>query len=92
MDWHQLWEITSAPDNVPIVALIGSGTFLLPGTGFGRRSPTTADRATGSRPATGQDASPQDAAVEAGLDQRKFRSGPSCCALSSWPPSSSPSS
>ena len=23
MDWHQLWEITSAPDNVPIVALIG---------------------------------------------------------------------
>ena len=22
MDWHQLWEITSAPDNVPIVALI----------------------------------------------------------------------
>ena len=22
MDWHQLWEITSAPDNVPIVGLI----------------------------------------------------------------------
>jgi hypothetical protein len=22
MDWHQLWEIVSAPDNVPIVALI----------------------------------------------------------------------
>jgi uncharacterized membrane protein len=22
MDWHQLWEIASAPDNVPIVALI----------------------------------------------------------------------
>jgi Cytochrome b(C-terminal)/b6/petD len=26
MDWHQLWEITSTPDNVPIVALI----FLVP--------------------------------------------------------------
>ena len=22
MDWHQLWEIISAPDNVPIVGLI----------------------------------------------------------------------
>ncbi|MBI2822318.1 MAG: cytochrome C [Acidobacteria bacterium] len=26
MDWHQLWEIASAPDNVPIVALL----FLIP--------------------------------------------------------------
>ncbi len=26
MDWHQLWEIISAPDNIPIVALI----FLVP--------------------------------------------------------------
>jgi len=26
MDWHQLWEIVSAPDNVPIVAMI----FLVP--------------------------------------------------------------
>ncbi len=26
MDWHQLWEIVSAPDNVPIVALV----FLVP--------------------------------------------------------------
>ena len=22
MDWHQLWEISSAPDNVPIVGMI----------------------------------------------------------------------
>jgi hypothetical protein len=22
MDWNQLWEIVSAPDNVPIIALI----------------------------------------------------------------------
>ncbi len=27
MDWHQLWAITSAPDNVPIVALIGLVPF-----------------------------------------------------------------
>ncbi|MDQ1559707.1 MAG: hypothetical protein QOD32_2767, partial [Pyrinomonadaceae bacterium] len=26
MDWHQLWTITSAPDNVPIVAML----FLVP--------------------------------------------------------------
>jgi hypothetical protein len=26
MDWHQLWEVTSAPDNIPIVALL----FLVP--------------------------------------------------------------
>ena len=25
-DWHQLWEIISQPDNVPIVALL----FLIP--------------------------------------------------------------
>ena len=22
MNWHQIWEIASAPDNVPIVALL----------------------------------------------------------------------
>ncbi len=26
MDWHQIWEIASAPDNVPIVAML----FLIP--------------------------------------------------------------
>ena len=26
MDWHQLWTIVSAPDNVPIVAML----FLVP--------------------------------------------------------------
>src|SRR5262249_61172843 len=25
-DWHQLWKITSAPDNIPIVAML----FLVP--------------------------------------------------------------
>jgi hypothetical protein len=26
MDWHQLWVIVSAPDNIPIVAIV----FLVP--------------------------------------------------------------
>jgi hypothetical protein len=29
MDWRQLWEIVSAPDNVPIVALIPLLAFYL---------------------------------------------------------------
>ena len=39
-DWHQLWEIASAPDNVPIVALL----FLVPfsfGTPSVRLAPMT---------------------------------------------------
>ncbi len=41
MDWHQIWEITSAPDNVPIVALI----FLVPFyTWYGLRQALANDR------------------------------------------------
>jgi hypothetical protein len=41
MDWHQLWEIVSAPDNVPIVALI----FLVPFyTWYGLRQALANDR------------------------------------------------
>ncbi len=41
MDWHQLWEITSAPDNVPIVAMI----FLVPFyTWYGLRQAIANDR------------------------------------------------
>jgi hypothetical protein len=41
MDWHQLWEIVSAPDNVPIVALI----FLVPFyTWYGLRQAVANDR------------------------------------------------
>jgi hypothetical protein len=41
MDWHQLWEITSAPDNVPIVALL----FLVPFyTWYGLRQALANDR------------------------------------------------
>ena len=41
MDWHQLWEIVSAPDNVPIVALL----FLVPFyTWYGLRQARANDR------------------------------------------------
>ena len=41
MDWHQLWEIVSAPDNVPIVAMM----FLVPFyTWYGLRQAMANDR------------------------------------------------
>ena len=41
MDWHQIWEITSAPDNVPIVAML----FLVPFyTWYGLRQARANDR------------------------------------------------
>ena len=41
MDWHQLWEVASAPDNVPIVALL----FLVPFyTWYGLRQALATDR------------------------------------------------
>ncbi|MBA3322613.1 MAG: cytochrome C [Pyrinomonadaceae bacterium] len=41
MDWHQLWKITSAPDNVPIVAML----FLVPFfTWLGLRQARQTDR------------------------------------------------
>jgi hypothetical protein len=44
MDWHQLWEIVSAPDNVPIVALI----FLVPFYAwYGLRQAVANDRLIG---------------------------------------------
>jgi len=41
MDWHQLWEIVSAPDNVPIVALLFFVPFF---TWFGFRQGLANDR------------------------------------------------
>lgn len=41
MDWHQLWEITSTPDNIPIVAIL----FLIPFyTWYGLRQALANDR------------------------------------------------
>ncbi len=58
-DWHQLWKISSAPDNVPIVAML----FLVPFfTWLGIKQAVANDRlidAAGSRSEAGQDPSPQ---------------------------------
>ena len=44
MDWAQLWEITTLPDNVPIVGLL----FLIPFfTWYGLRQATATDRLIG---------------------------------------------
>ncbi|MDA2913031.1 cytochrome C [Acidobacteriia bacterium AH_259_A11_L15] len=44
MDWHQLWEIVSTPDNIPIVALL----FLIPFyTWYGLRQARANDRLLG---------------------------------------------
>ncbi|MCH6553903.1 MAG: cytochrome C, partial [Acidobacteria bacterium] len=41
MDWHQLWEIISTPDNIPIVAIL----FLIPFyTWYGLRQALANDR------------------------------------------------
>jgi len=41
MDWHQLWEVASAPDNIPIVGLL----FLVPFyTWYGLRQALATDR------------------------------------------------
>ncbi len=41
MDWHQLWEITTTPDNIPIVAIL----FLIPFyTWYGLRQAIANDR------------------------------------------------
>lgn len=44
MDWGQIWEITSTPDNIPIVALL----FLVPFfTWYGFRQAFATDRLIG---------------------------------------------
>lgn len=41
MDWHQLWEIASAPDNVPIVLMVAMVPFF---TWYGLRQAVANDR------------------------------------------------
>ena len=70
MNWHQIWEVASAPDNVPIVALL----FLVPfyvwyafRQAIDERSP---DRQALRRSAAGQDRVPQDGTVESEVGAR----------------------
>ena len=64
MDWHQLWEIASAPDNVPIVAML----FLIPFyLWYALRQGIANDKLIAIlevRPAAGQNEIPQNARVE----------------------------
>ena len=89
MDWHQLWEIISAPDNVPIVALM----FLVPFyIWYAFRQAPANDRLIAQLEADRQLAKTHHRKTlpwKPGW-RRKFPSGPFCCALSFWPRSSSP--
>ena len=70
LDWHQLWEITSAPDNVPIVALLFFMSLFTPGTAF--RQALANDRLIAQLEADPQLAKThhrKTLAVEAGLEQ-----------------------
>jgi hypothetical protein len=76
MDWGQLWEIVSAPDNIPIVAML----FLVPFfTWYAMRQAVANDRLIteleGDSTA-GQDSPSQDPAVAAGLGK-----GAACLAV-----------
>src|SRR3990172_1730519 len=55
MDWHQIWEIVAAPDNIPIVALL----FLVPFyTGYGIRRGVANDQLAAELEADPQKAKP----------------------------------
>ena len=73
MDWRQLWDICSAPDNIPIVALIPLLAFyLLSGmeAGEGQRRPDCGAR---NQSRDGEDSPSQDLAVRAGVAERSTR-------------------
>ncbi len=64
MNWHQIWEVASAPDNVPIVALL----FLVPFyVWYAFRQALDNDRLIdklSADPGSRQDRIPQDRTVE----------------------------
>ena len=62
-NWHQLWEIASAPDNVPIVALLFLVPFYIWYAFRQALRQRRADRKARSRSRRREDGAPQDAAV-----------------------------
>ena len=73
MDWRQLWEICSAPDNVPIVGLIPLlGFYIYLAVKQARANDQLIEQLEGDRCA-GQDPPSQDLAVQAGVGEGSAR-------------------
>ena len=72
MDWKQLWDIASAPDNVPIVALIPLLAFYIY---LAWKQANANDQLITQL--EGQDAPPQSVALQAGMAK-----GSPCLAVS----------
>ncbi len=90
MDWQQLWEICSAPDNVPIVGLIPLLIFYIY---LAWKQAKANDELIGeleTNPALAKTHHRKTWPFRR-AGRRKSTSGPSCCAWSFSPPSSSPS-
>ncbi len=83
MDWAQLWEIVSLPDNVPIVAL----AILVPFYAwYGLRQARATDRLTIALEADPQLATTAKFIPSSPVGPARFRSGPSCSESNSWLP------
>src|ERR1017187_6687786 len=89
MDWKQLWDIASAPDNVPIVALIPLLAFYIY---LAWKQAHANDQLIAQLEAMRRRLKPNIA--RPGLFSRdgrkKFTCGRFCYGWSFWPPSSSP--
>src|SRR5213594_3215903 len=89
-DWHQLWKIVSAPDNVPIVAML----FLVPFfTWLGIKQAVRNDRLIGELESDAKLAKTHHRKVEPWRPgwAKSYMSGPTWCGSSFWPRSSLPS-
>ena len=91
MDWRQLWEICSAPDNVPIVGLIPLLGFYIYLAWKQAHANDQLIEQLEADPAMAKTHHRKTWPFKAGLGRRKFTSGHFCCALNFSPPSSSPS-
>ena len=90
MDWRQLWEIASAPDNVPIVALIPLLAFYIYLAWKQAKANDELIAELETNPAHGQDPPSQEPGPSVRAGRKKSMSGRSCCASNFSPPSSSP--
>ena len=90
MDWHQLWEIASAPDNVPIVGLIPLLAFYIYLAWKQAHANDELIEQLETDPALAKTHHRKRGPFgKAG--KKKFTSGRSCCASNFLPPSLSPS-